>query len=51
MANVVPMGTTEYPMCSFQTSNVLISYTLSDLSRVASMGTPPIVQGYFNTSD
>ena len=33
------MGTTVYLLCSFQTPNVLLSYTLSDPMRVVPMGT------------
>ena len=42
MGNAVPMGATVYPICSFQTPNVLDHYTLSDPLRVAPMGTPPM---------
>ena len=42
------MGATMYPMCSFQTPNVLHSYALSGLLKVTPMGTPsiPILDSY-----
>ena len=43
MGNAEPMTVKVYPMCSFQTPNVLLPYTLSDPLRVAPMGTPPIL--------
>ena len=45
MGNAVPMTVKVYPICSFQTPNVLLPYILSDALRVVSMSTPPIQQG------
>ena len=39
MGDDVPMSATMYPICSFQMLNVLLLYTLSDLLRVAPVGT------------
>ena len=44
MGNNVPIMVRVYPMCSFQTPNILLPYILSDSSRVAPMSTTSILR-------